>query len=401
MRKLLLAIGAFFLIAGPMFAQSGVPNGAYSAGISSGGSGTASLPSGTDTGAANAYVVNPTPAVTLTQTNASCFTFTTTNANTGASTMNASGLGVKNLTTDSAGALAANSILANTVYGACYDGTEWVLSGNGSTPASTANIGNGQITLFNRSATGGTGVGSPMIFRTYQTNGSNQTLMQFDQTSTGNRWYMDADADGAFGFRGNLMFFQQVVDFFSQNTFEQNTSVGGNDITINPGPGGAKTSGNAVIIQNFNGPTEFQVDSVNGNVSYGGGAASGAIAFQGESQCETAGAVTTVSTGSATTTTGLNCVPANSVIDAVVYRITTTITTAANFTVGIGGSTSKFCASQATLTAGTTGICTAQINAGASFNAAATAVVLTFNATPGAGAIRLITYYHTWTPPTS
>jgi len=118
--------------------------------------------------------------------------------------------------------------------------------------------------------------------------------------------------------------------------------------------------------------------------------------------CETSFAATTVNTGSATTTTGLSCVPANAMIFDVVYRITTTITTAASFTIGISGSTSKFCSTQSTLTAGTTGHCNLQVNAGAAESgSSAVPVVVTFNTTPGAGAMRIEVIALTTIPPTS
>ena len=118
------------------------------------------------------------------------------------------------------------------------------------------------------------------------------------------------------------------------------------------------------------------------------------------SYCETAGAPTSVNTGSATTTTGVNCLRVNSVIDSVTYRVTTAITTAASFTVGITGSTSQFCSSQSTLTLGATGVCFAQTGSSA-INATAAPVIVTFNTTPGAGALRIIVHYHTWSAPTS
>lgn len=120
--------------------------------------------------------------------------------------------------------------------------------------------------------------------------------------------------------------------------------------------------------------------------------------------CETAGAPTTLSTVATTTDTGLTCLPANSVIDAVVYRITTTITTAASFTIGDATTAARFCGTQSTLTSGTTGICFAQADqtgAGGPRQTTAVAVRVTTNVNPGAGAIRLVVYYHTWIAPTS
>lgn len=120
--------------------------------------------------------------------------------------------------------------------------------------------------------------------------------------------------------------------------------------------------------------------------------------------CETAYATTTLATGAASTDTGLNCLPANAIIDAVVYRITTTITTSANFTIGDATIAGRFCGTQSTLTAGTTGVCFVQADQTGTSGprqTAAAKVRVTLNANPGAGAIRLIVFYHTWTPPTS
>lgn len=125
---------------------------------------------------------------------------------------------------------------------------------------------------------------------------------------------------------------------------------------------------------------------------------------QTSAACETSFAPTTLGTGATTTDTGLNCLPANSVIDAVVYRVTTAITTSANFTIGDATTAARFCGTQSTLTLGATGICFVQADqtgAPGPRQAAAAKVRVTLNANPGAGAIRLIVYYHTWTAPTS
>ena len=119
--------------------------------------------------------------------------------------------------------------------------------------------------------------------------------------------------------------------------------------------------------------------------------------------CETNFGITTVNTGSATTTTGASCVLASAIVDAVVIRTTTTITTAASFSVGVSGSTSRYCAAGTTnITVNQTTVCTAQINGGTSFNSSGlVAIVVTFNTTPGAGAMRIIVYSHQATAPTS
>lgn len=90
------------------------------------------LPFGADIGAtANAYVVNPIPAVTATF--GASFTFTTTRANSGATTINASGTGVKNLRTILGVNLSGGEMIDTTgtvTYQATFDGTDWLLAGS-------------------------------------------------------------------------------------------------------------------------------------------------------------------------------------------------------------------------------------------------------------------------------
>jgi hypothetical protein len=117
--------------------------------------------------------------------------------------------------------------------------------------------------------------------------------------------------------------------------------------------------------------------------------------------CENTPGSTTLNTGGTTTDTGLNCLPANSVIDAVVYRITTTVTTASNFTIGDASTANRFCTTQSTLVSGTTGTCLAQSGTSAQVQGAAAKIRITTDVNPGAGGIELIVYYHTFTPPTS
>lgn len=128
----------------------------------------------------------------------------------------------------------------------------------------------------------------------------------------------------------------------------------------------------------------------------------GASASYTSAKCETAGAPSTLT---ATYTTGQNCLPANALIDAVVYRITTGITgTTTSFTIGDGTIAARFCAAQSTLTIGTTGVCFAQTDQTGTSGprqVSAAPIVVTSNGTITAGAIRLIVFYHTWVPPTS
>lgn len=114
----------------------------------------------------------------------------------------------------------------------------------------------------------------------------------------------------------------------------------------------------------------------------------------------------TLNTGAAFTDTTAD-LPANSIIDAVVARITTTITTAANWSLGVSGTTTRFSAASSTLTAGTTVVGlqhwqgSVTTDAAGPVQTAAAKVRITLNANPGAGAIRLTWFYRTATAPTS
>jgi len=140
------------------------------------------------------------------------------------------------------------------------------------------------------------------------------------------------------------------------------------------------------------------------SVSSTGGNTFGSSSNETAAACETSFGLTTLNVGGTTTDTGLNCLPATAIVDSVVYRITTTITTAASFTIGDGTTAARFCGTQSVLTSGTTGICFVQADqtgAAGPRQTAAAAVRVTTNVNPGAGAIRLIVYYHTWVAPTS
>ena len=87
---------------------------------------------GADTGAANAYVVNPTNVLSA-LTTGQIITFIAANANTTAATLNVSGLGAKAIVNQAGAALIANQILANSTCICVYNGTSWVMSNTGST----------------------------------------------------------------------------------------------------------------------------------------------------------------------------------------------------------------------------------------------------------------------------
>lgn len=127
--------------------------------------------------------------------------------------------------------------------------------------------------------------------------------------------------------------------------------------------------------------------------------------------CETNFGPTTLGTGATTTQTGLNCLPVNSIIDGVVARVTTTITGACTgWELGDGTTAARFTANNTGLTAGTisvplsgsawsTGIASATTGM---YQQSATKITITCaGGNPSAGAIRVVVFYHQFTPPTS
>lgn len=113
----------------------------------------------------------------------------------------------------------------------------------------------------------------------------------------------------------------------------------------------------------------------------------------------------TLSTVATTTPTVGNLAPANSIIDAILVRVTTTITTAANFTVKVTGRNvfamiGTATTSLTTLTAGTTYVLVPVLHTD-QYNTSATTLTVTTNVNPGAGIMRLTTVYRTLTAPTS
>jgi hypothetical protein len=112
----------------------------------------------------------------------------------------------------------------------------------------------------------------------------------------------------------------------------------------------------------------------------------------------------TLSTGGTTTDTAANLLPANSIIEAVVARVTTTITTATSWQLGDATIAGRFSAANATMTAGTTQVGTVQADQTGTSGprqVAAAKVRVTTVGTPGAGAIRITVFYRQFVPQTS
>lgn len=114
-----------------------------------------------------------------------------------------------------------------------------------------------------------------------------------------------------------------------------------------------------------------------------------------------------LSTGSPNTFSVANLLPANSLILAVVARITTTITGAANWRLGDAALATRFLSPTTSLTAGTTVVGVNHQQGSVNTNAAgqvqltAAPIRINLNTTPTGGAIRVTVFYLQLTPPTS
>ena len=115
----------------------------------------------------------------------------------------------------------------------------------------------------------------------------------------------------------------------------------------------------------------------------------------------------TLNTGSTTTDTTANLLPANAIILAVNTRVTTTITTATTFSVGDPTTAARFSASAGGLTAGSTRVGLQHQQGSVTTDAAgpvqttAAKVRITTDANPGAGVIRIQVWALVFTAPTS
>jgi hypothetical protein len=79
-----------------------------------------------DTGAADAYVVTLSPAVSSNVVGRKT-SFKAANANTGASTLNINGIGAEAIKRQNGSALSGNDILASSIYTVVWDGTNYIL----------------------------------------------------------------------------------------------------------------------------------------------------------------------------------------------------------------------------------------------------------------------------------
>lgn len=114
----------------------------------------------------------------------------------------------------------------------------------------------------------------------------------------------------------------------------------------------------------------------------------------------------TLSTSGTTTDTAANLLPADSYIESVTGRVTTTVATATSWQLGDPTTAGRFTAAQSggQLTAGATVVGLVQCDvtgAGGPRQTAAAKVRVTTVGTPSAGAIRITSYYRTFVAPTS
>jgi hypothetical protein len=114
----------------------------------------------------------------------------------------------------------------------------------------------------------------------------------------------------------------------------------------------------------------------------------------------------TLSTGGSTTDSAASLLPANSIIEGVVARVTETITTATDWALGDATQAERFLAASSNLTAGDTEVGLAHrqpsvADAAGPVQAAAASLRITTSGTPGAGKIRITVYFSTFVAPTS
>jgi len=158
------------------------------------------------------------------------------------------------------------------------------------------------------------------------------------------------------------------------------------------------TNGNVTVAPNGSGLVSFS-----GTERSAGSGANGAYSERGYAE-----ELITLATGGLTTDSSANLLPANSIIQAVVCRVTTTITTATSWAVGDGTTAARFSAANSTLTAGTTSVGLAHMAgnvsttaAGPTQAAAAKLRITAAGSNPGAGAVRCGVFYTVFVAPTS
>lgn len=115
----------------------------------------------------------------------------------------------------------------------------------------------------------------------------------------------------------------------------------------------------------------------------------------------------TLNTAGTTTDSAANLLPANSIIDAVVARVTQTITVATDWALGDAAQSTRFSNALAVLVLGTTQVGLNHMQGSVNSDAkgpvqtASAKLRITTTGTPGAGKIRVTVFYRQMVPPTS
>lgn len=177
------------------------------------------------------------------------------------------------------------------------------------------------------------------------------------------------------------------------NKTELNAGSGANVVQLNV-RNGTGTSG--IAIGDGLGGTRATIDGSGVMTEF---SANGAQWIKGQ-----ASELLTLSTGGTTTDTTANLLPANSIIEAVVARVTTTITVATDWKLGDPTTAGRFSAADSTMTAGEVVVGTVQADqtgAAGPRQVAAAKVRVSTTGTPGAGVIRITVFYRQFVGPTS
>lgn len=206
-------------------------------------------------------------------------------------------------------------------------------------------------------------------------------------------WGIGADA-------GNLFRVDDLVNSTlprllcqQNNKTELNAGSGANTVQLNV-RNGTGTSG--IAIGDGLGATRATIDGSGVMTEL---SANGAQWIKGQ-----ASELLTLSTIGTTTDTTANLLPANSIIEAVVARVTTTITVATDWKLGDPTTAGRFSAADSTMTAGEVVVGTVQADqtsAAGPRQVAAAKVRVTTTGTPGAGVIRITVFYRQFVGPTS
>lgn len=221
--------------------------------------------------------------------------------------------------------------------------------------------------------------------------------------NNGNWYFRGALTTGSYYFQDTAANYvpQYAKSFLNGNASSAGLLFSSNDSYVRSGAAAANThiqDGSANEYATFaNGTTTFFGNTVLQSTN-------GATWTSGQSS-----ELITLNTGGTTTDSAANLLPANSIITAVVARVTTTITAGCTgWEVGDPTTAARFTSNNVTLTAGTTGVglnhqqgSVTTDAAGPVQTSAAKIRITCATAAPGAGAIRVTVFYQTFVPPTS